>query len=258
MAHVTDAGLLTPDPGDTLQMSYYLKAKDYGRYDRFPPLKDSAPLTWPQGVAHHITDSLIDLDDYDLDMLARVKAYAAMPYHTQFYLGLNGQAGQIIPVSRAAMGIGGSVIFRGAKHEANNLFFHAEWVSMLLNHKGEKWRKDPKTGKTKLIYRTDPNRPDLAKHPNGLWLKVPDLQRKAMGDALVALRDRLQVNPLNLFHGHYQLGRGTHVDPGPEVIAALYRIGVERFDLPETFKPFAGDTATPVPYPIPDNPARGF
>lgn len=266
MAHVTDAGLVMPDAGDTVQMGYYLKARDYGRYDRFPPLADVAPVTWPQIVVHHITDSIIDADEYDIDMVARGKVYAAMKWHTQSYFGLNGQGVQIIPVNRAATGVSGSAIFRGKKREVNNLAFHIEWVSMLLNPKGEKWVENEKTKKLELRYRTDPKRTDLVAHfppavpsylKGWLWLKVPDEQREAIGDVLVALQAKLNLDPANLFHGHFALGRGSHVDPGPEVIAALARIGRERFKLPEDFVPLAAAT-DPVPLTLPDNPPRSF
>lgn len=258
MATINDAGLIVPATGDTLQMSYYLKAKDYGRYDRFPPLADDAKVTWPQLVAHHITDSLIDQDDYDIDMVARGKIYAAMKYHSQSYFGLNGQASQIIPVNRAATGAGGSALFRGKKHEVNNLAFHVEWVSMVLNSKGEKWRKNEKTGKLERIYHTDPRRSDLVADSNGLlWLKVPDAQRQAVGDALIALQAKLKLNPVNLFHGHYSLARGTHIDPGPQVIDALRLIAIERFGLPEDIIIPAGDFQL-LPFQIADNPPRDF
>ena len=163
MAFINDAGLIAPEENDTLKMSYYLKAKDYGRYDRFAPLADDAKVTWPQIVVHHITDSIIDPDDYDLDMLARGRIYAGMKYHTQLYVGLNGQACQIIPANRAAMGVSGAALFRGKQREVNNLAFHIEWVSMSLNLKGERWVRDEKTKRLKLVYKTDPKRPDLVR-----------------------------------------------------------------------------------------------
>jgi len=257
MCYVDDDGKIVPEPGDALKMVYYFKAGDYGRYDRLPPVPDAAKVTWPQMIVNHITDSLIDEDDYSIDMLKRGQIYASMKYHAQIYLGLDGVGVQINPVCRAAPAVAGAVLFRDEDHEVNNLAFHIEIISVTTDLKGRKYKIDPKTGKPVVMWQTNPNRSDLSQRDGRLWLRVPDVQREALGDILYAVHHKCFLNPVNLFHGHYALSRGSHIDPGPEVIDALQQISVARFDLPTDFVPPAGDLK-PLPYPIADNPLRNF
>ena len=97
-------------------------------------------------------------------------------------------------------------------------------------------------------YQTDPTRGDLRREGNLLWQTVTPLQVRAVSEILLAaLRRWPQMNPLDLLHGHYELARGSHVDPGPCVIEALHEIGVKYLGLPKGFSVPAGVlTKTPI------------
>jgi hypothetical protein len=248
MATIDAHGRLLPAKNNVLKVYHYFHAKDYGKYDLTPEA--------PSIGIHHVTDSALDYgeDDYDIAVVAK-KVIAMIrggrPYCAQLYTGRDGQTAQIIKLTRATMGTEGNVIFLGKKHQANNLALQIEWHSLgavRLNGKKYGVKKDGKPkdvkgpdGTVYVRYSTNPQRADLRREGNLLWQTVTPAQTLSVAEILLAaLRRWPQMNPLDLLHGHYEIGRGGHVDPGPCVIEALHEIGVKYLGLPKGFTVPAG------------------
>ena len=255
MATIDNYGRLLPSHGDVLGVYHYFHAKDYGKYDLTPEA--------PSIGIHHVTDSALDYGEDDSDAAVLGKKVIAMirggrPYCAQLYAGRNARVAQIIRLTRATMGTEGNVIFRGKKHQANNLGLQIEWHSLgAVRLNGRKYgvKRNGKPASVKgpdgtvyTRYQTDPTRADLRREGNLLWQTVTPLQVRAVAEILLAaLRRWPQMNPLDLLHGHYEIARGSHVDPGPAVIEALHDIGVKYLGLPQGFSVPAGVlTKTPI------------
>ena len=233
MATIDTYGRLLPSHGGSIGVYHYFHARDYGKYDLTPEA--------PSIGIHHVTDSALDYGEDGSDIAVVAKRVIAMirggrPYCAQLYAGRNARIGQIIRLTRATMGTEGNVVFQGKKHQANNLALQVEWHSLgAVRLNGKKYGKKD-DGTVYVRYQTDPMRADLRREGNLLWQTVTPQQVIAVAEILLAaLRRWPNLNPIDLLHGHYEIGRGGHVDPGPCVIEALHDIGVKYLGLPKGF-----------------------
>jgi hypothetical protein len=230
MAYIDAQGRMMPDHSDALRVFHYLRAKDYGKYDLTPDA--------PSIGIHHATDSALAFGADDADMAAIGKRVVAnRPWVAQFYAGRDANAAQLIRATRAAIATEGSCIYQGKKRQNNNLGLQIEWHSLAyVDLKGQKYGVDEKTKKTYVRYRTDPKRPDLRRVGDLLWQTPSKLQIQGVGEILLAAHRRWpRVNPVDWLHGHYELARGGHTDPGLPIIEALHDIGVKYLGLTPGF-----------------------
>jgi len=230
MATIDAQGRLMPGRGDVLRVFHYLRAKDYGKYDITPDA--------PSIGIHHATDSALAFGADDADMAALGKRVVkTRPFYSQLYTGRDGNTAQLIRLTRAAPATEGNVIFQGQKRQSNNLGLQIEWHSLAyVDLKGRKYGRDEKTKKVYVRYQTDPQRTDLSRHGDKLWQVPSALQTQGVGELLLAAYRRWpNVNPVDWLHGHYELARGGHVDPGPPIIEALHEIGVKYLGLSNGF-----------------------
>lgn len=240
MAYIDDDGLIWPEPdkGDVLSMAHCMR-DDYG------PLSLPSPVL----IVHHATarwmpdgQTKFPLGMWEIG--ARVKK---RPYYGSVYIFRNGQAVQVNRYGRSSKATAGSVMVDGKKREINRVAFQIEWDSWATcDSKGNRGGVPSVNPKRKDAVRN----PDTKVYPGVYWQNVTDTQAKAVAEVCAAVVAKSKMNPVDALHGHLELGRGTHWDPGPEIIRAMESIVAPRLGLAVPFVAPARDIRGPTPVTI--------
>jgi hypothetical protein len=213
VAFIDDDGWLKaePDKGDVLRIARVPRPKDYG------PLLVPHPVL----ISHHVTARWMKNGSNTFgpgmdEMGARA---CKADYYAHVYVARDGKAAQIVRYGRSALATERSVIVDGKKRETNRVAFQIEWDNWgvcFLNG----WRG-------KDVEPVNPKRSDAIRnrgvkpYPGPLWQNVTDVQARAVAEICAAVVARSKMNPLDALHGHYELVRDGHIDPGPVICGAL-------------------------------------
>ncbi len=223
MAFVDDDGLLWPEPqkGDVLRVAHVLR-KDYGA------LVTPGPLL----IVHHTTGRWMPDGQltFPLGMVEIGKRVAKRPAYASLYVGRDGQAVQVVRYGRSCVGASGKAVHRGKAYEINRVSFQVEWDNWgWCDRKGGRGAGAP----TVNPKRRDAVANDPKQHPGNYWQDVPVAQAQAVAEVCLAVVSKSQMRPIDALHGHYEVSRASHVDPGPVVIRALETVVAKRLGLPE-------------------------
>jgi hypothetical protein len=211
MAYVDADGLIVPEPakGDVLRMFYALR-KGYGAL--------AAPD--PVLIVHHTTARWMREGEqaFAPGMPEMGKRVAKRPSYASIYVARDGQAVQVVRYGLACIGNEGHVVVDGKRIETNKVAWQIEWDNIgWCDAKGGRGTGAP----TVSPKRADMIRNDEKVYPGAYWQNVPGAQAQAIAEICAAVVAKARMQPINALHGHYELGRKGHIDPGPQVIAAL-------------------------------------
>jgi hypothetical protein len=238
MAYVNDEGLIVAEPtkGDTLRIFYALRPKDYGALSVPEPVLISNHTT-----ARWMKDGALRFEPGMPEMGARIRK---RPAYTHIYVFRNAEAVQIVRYGRACIGTEGHVIIDGKRTETNRTAFQIEWDNWgACDKKGGRGAGSPTVNPKRSDAR--PNDPKV--YPGNFWQDVPVVQAIAVAEVIEAVVKRSGMHPIDALHGHYELARDGHVDPGPQVCRALEMVVAPRLGLPMPTMAPARDVKTPVP-----------
>lgn len=249
MAYVDDAGRIVPEPskGDVLRMFYVFRPRDYGALLVPEPvlISNHATARWMKDGALHFPWGMDELG-------ARVLKRSS---YTHVYIMRDGEGVQVVRYGRACVGTEGHVIVDGKRMETNRVAFQIEWDNWGSCDANGGRGSGMVKGKLVAAEKVNPKRfdakpNDRRTYPGHYWQDVPVTQAQAVAEVVAAVVKRSGMNPIDALHGHYELVRGTHTDPGPQICLALETVVAPRLGLPITIVAPARDVKTPPPIVI--------
>lgn len=226
MAYIDDDGLIWAEPqkGDVLRIAHVLRP-DYG------PLKLPAPVL----ISNHTTARWMPdgQTHFPLGMPeigARVKK---RPNYATVYVFRDGEGVQCVKYGRSCIATEGSVIVSGKRYETNRVAFQVEWDNWgSCDRKGFRGEGSP----TVNPKRGDAVRNDPREYPGEFWQNVTETQARAVAEIYAAVIAKSGMRPEDAFHGHYELARKRHTDPGPQVIQWMETVVAPYLGLPLSFQ----------------------
>ena len=233
-----------PSKGDTFAVRLAPRPKDYGA------LSVAAPVL----IVHHTTARW--MPDDELTPPYGMKEYGARvlkkPEYANAYVLRDGNAIQVARFGRGCIGCGGHVIVGGKSVQINLAAFQIEW---------DNWGwADPKGGRGgsakvapsrhDAVYNTPDN--PYKSPPAVQWQNIPVAQARTVAAicAAAVVASKGAMRALDALHGHLEIGRGSHADPGPQVCLALEKVVAPWLGLPaDTIAP-ARLITRPIPVVI--------
>jgi hypothetical protein len=240
MAYIDNDGLIWAEPqkGDVLRIAHVLRP-DYG------PLRLPAPaLISNHTTARWMPDGQTTFPLGMVEIGARVKK---RPNYAGIYVFRDGEAVQTVKYGRSCIATEGAVIINGKRYETNRVAFQIEWDNWgACDRKGFRGEEAPTVNpKRKDAVPNNPN-----EYPGNYWQNVTETQARAVAEICAAVVEKSGMRPEDAFHGHYELARKQHIDPGPQVINFLEMVVAPFLGLPLTFRAPARNITGPLPVVI--------